>query len=89
MARKKKPRIYHFIVSRTPEHPTFAVKFGNYNCQIVLDEMQDRFNRARDRGEQIEFRCSASYDDQASIDATVAKINEVWQPMKVKEGQHA
>jgi hypothetical protein len=86
MPRKsKKPPLYHFIMSRSPACPQFTELVGSYDCQSILDVMQRLFMVARDRGEHIEYRCTAAYDDPTEIAATVAKSNEVCEPIKIRE----
>jgi hypothetical protein len=82
---RKRARVYHFLVSRTPANLQFTVLSGSYDCQTALDKMQHLFETARDRGENIEYKCAASYDNKTGIADTVKTINEVYDPITIRE----
>jgi hypothetical protein len=70
--RKPKARKYFTLVSRGPDDTRWAIEFGDYDRACVRQERDDMKD-----GHYCDhvFRILETADDQASIDAEVAKLN--------------
>lgn len=63
---------YHTLLSRPNKQHTWHIEFGDYSRSCVEDERND-MREGADRGTQ--FKIITTDDQQASIDAAVAKLN--------------
>lgn len=66
-------RLYYTLCMRDVFDPLWRIEFGDYEFKVVADERDDYVDSGVPRKR---LAIVASADDQASIDARVAALNE-------------